>query len=124
MLFAHPAPADAALAAGARVTGVIPTSLVNREIAHQGLHDLQAQARALLGGQAHAVVGDLHDDVLRPAPKADVHAAGGAADKADLELYDYQADPAETRNLAAAQITVVKELRAILARHPEAKAPR
>lgn len=33
--------ADAALAAGARVTGVIPTSLVNREIAHQRLHDLR-----------------------------------------------------------------------------------
>ncbi|MCL4812650.1 MAG: TIGR00730 family Rossman fold protein [Vicinamibacteraceae bacterium] len=33
--------ADAALAAGAHVIGVIPTSLVNREIAHTRLHDLR-----------------------------------------------------------------------------------
>lgn len=33
--------ADAALAAGARVTGVIPESLMLRELGHTGLHDLQ-----------------------------------------------------------------------------------
>ena len=33
--------ADAALAAGARVTGVIPESLMQRELGHPGLHDLQ-----------------------------------------------------------------------------------
>lgn len=47
--------------------------------------------------------------------------AGAAADSADLELYDYVADPGETKNLAAGQPNVVAELRAILARHPEAK---
>jgi iduronate 2-sulfatase len=46
---------------------------------------------------------------------------GDAADRAELELYDYQIDPAETRNLAADQPAVVAELRALLATHPEAK---
>lgn len=47
--------------------------------------------------------------------------AGAPADKADLELYDYEAAPLESRNLATEQPKVVAELRAILARHPEAK---
>ena len=47
---------------------------------------------------------------------------GGAADTAELELYDYEADPGETKNLAAAQPEVVSKLRAILASQPEAKA--
>jgi len=38
-----------------------------------------------------------------------------------LTLYDYQDDPLETRNLAANKPEVVAELRAILAKHPEAK---
>jgi iduronate 2-sulfatase len=46
---------------------------------------------------------------------------GAPADTADLELYDYTADPLETKNLAAAQPGTVAELRAILNRHPEAK---
>jgi iduronate 2-sulfatase len=46
---------------------------------------------------------------------------GAAADTADYELYDYQADPAESKNLAAAQPKIVAELRTILERHPEAK---
>ncbi len=46
---------------------------------------------------------------------------GSPADTAQLELYDYQADPAETKNLAAEQPGVVAELRAILAKQPEAK---
>ncbi len=46
---------------------------------------------------------------------------GEAADNAILELYDYEADPAETKNLAAAQPEVVAELRKLLATHPEAK---
>lgn len=48
---------------------------------------------------------------------------GAAADTADLELYDYQTDPEETKNLAGERPGVVAELRAILVRHPEAKRP-
>ncbi|MDB6149233.1 MAG: sulfatase [Chthoniobacter sp.] len=46
---------------------------------------------------------------------------GSAPDTAVLELYDYEADPAETRNLATEQREVVSRLQAILALHPEAK---
>jgi uncharacterized protein (TIGR00730 family) len=53
--------ADAALAAGARVTGVIPTSLVNREIAHQHLHDLRVvrtmhERKAMMADLADAFI--------------------------------------------------------------------
>lgn len=40
---------------------------------------------------------------------------------AEMELYDYQDDPLETRNLAAGKPEMVADLRAILAKHPEAK---
>lgn len=43
------------------------------------------------------------------------------ADSAVLELYDYQDDPDETRNLASDNPAVVAQLRALLARLPEAK---
>ena len=46
---------------------------------------------------------------------------GAPADTAEFELYDYEADPLETKNLAAEQPDVVKQLRAILAKYPEAK---
>ena len=46
---------------------------------------------------------------------------GAPAEDAIFELYDYQADPDESRNLAAEQPEVVAELRAILAKQPEAK---
>ena len=46
---------------------------------------------------------------------------GAPASEAELELYDYEADPLERKNLAAAQPAVVAQLRALLARHPEAK---
>jgi iduronate 2-sulfatase len=46
---------------------------------------------------------------------------GHAADTTDLELYDYDTDPLETKNLAAAQPEVVSRLRALLAELPEAK---
>ena len=46
---------------------------------------------------------------------------GRAADTADLELYDYETDPLETKNLAASQPEVVTRMRAMLATLPEAK---
>ena len=46
---------------------------------------------------------------------------GEAPESAILELYDYETDPAETKNLAAEQPQVVAELRKLLATHPEAK---
>lgn len=46
---------------------------------------------------------------------------GAPADTAELELYDYQTDALETKNLATEQPEVVNQLRAILARHPEAQ---
>jgi len=46
---------------------------------------------------------------------------GASADTAELELYDYEKDPLETKNLAAEQPEVVAKLRALLAKHPEAK---
>jgi iduronate 2-sulfatase len=45
------------------------------------------------------------------------------AEPADLELYDYLNDPAETVNVAAQQPEVVARLCALLARHPAAKLP-
>ena len=48
---------------------------------------------------------------------------GAEAGTADLELYDYQNDPAETKNLAATETRIVAQLQTILARHPEAKPP-
>jgi iduronate 2-sulfatase len=46
---------------------------------------------------------------------------GAAPETAELELYDYQADPGESKNLAADSSKVVAELRAILNKQPEAK---
>ena len=46
---------------------------------------------------------------------------GAAPETAVFELYDYQNDPAETKNLAAEQPEVLAELRKLLAKHPEAK---
>ena len=46
---------------------------------------------------------------------------GRATDTADIELYDYENDPPETKNLAAEQPEVVSRMRAMLARLPEAK---
>ncbi|HBJ33953.1 MAG TPA: iduronate-2-sulfatase, partial [Planctomycetaceae bacterium] len=46
---------------------------------------------------------------------------GKSADSAEIELYDYQADPLETANLADTNPQVVHSMRALLAEHPEAK---
>ena len=46
---------------------------------------------------------------------------GASAAEAELELYDYEADPEETRNHAGTQPEVVQQLQALLAGHPEAK---
>lgn len=45
--------------------------------------------------------------------------ADDAAESAELELYDYQADPNETRNIAAKEPETVAKLRAILAGYPK-----
>jgi hypothetical protein len=65
--------ADAALAAGGRVTGVIPRSLVDREVAHRGLTDLH-------------VVADLHERKAKMASLADAFLAlpGGAGTLEEL----------------------------------------
>lgn len=46
---------------------------------------------------------------------------GEAADTADLELYDYEVDPLETKNIAKDNEAIVNELRSRLASLPEAK---
>lgn len=46
--------------------------------------------------------------------------AAASADTAIFELYDYQTDPLERKNLANEKPEIVKQLRAILARYPEA----
>jgi iduronate 2-sulfatase len=46
---------------------------------------------------------------------------GADPDSAILELYDYEADPGETTNVAAEQPDVVAHIREILAKQPEAK---
>ena len=46
---------------------------------------------------------------------------GAATETAVLELYDYQEDPQETRNLASSKPEIVAKLRAMLGREPEGK---
>jgi len=69
-----------------------------------------------------------HDGLIGRAIRTERHRLvewkrpGSEPETAILELYDYQTDPAESRNLAAEQPELVAELRKILARHPEARA--
>lgn len=49
---------------------------------------------------------------------------GAASSTAEYELYDYQEDPLETKNIAAEQPQIVAELAAKLALHPAAKPQR
>jgi uncharacterized protein (TIGR00730 family) len=65
--------ADAALAAGGQVTGVIPQSLVDREVAHTGLSELH-------------VVPDLHERKAKMAALADAFLTlpGGAGTLEEL----------------------------------------
>jgi len=49
--------------------------------------------------------------------------AGGPESSADIELYDYKADPDERKNLAGVRPDVVRSLRKILAGMPEARRP-
>ena len=46
---------------------------------------------------------------------------GRGEETADLELYDYESDPLETRNLAPERPAVVARIRAMLAKLLEAK---
>jgi uncharacterized protein (TIGR00730 family) len=71
--------ADAALEGGGRVTGVIPQSLVDREIAHPGLSDLR-------------VVGSMHERKAQMAELADAFVAlpGGMGTLEELfEVYTW-----------------------------------
>jgi iduronate 2-sulfatase len=49
--------------------------------------------------------------------------SGQRADSVELELYDYETDPQEARNLAAERPQVVAELQAILSQYPAAIDP-
>jgi hypothetical protein len=53
--------ADAVLAAGGRVTGVIPEALVAREVAHAGLHDLRIVSSM---HERKALMADLSDGFI------------------------------------------------------------
>jgi uncharacterized protein (TIGR00730 family) len=71
--------ADAALEGGGRVTGVIPQSLVDREIAHPGLTDLR-------------VVDSMHERKAQMAQRADAFVAlpGGVGTLEELfEVYTW-----------------------------------
>jgi iduronate 2-sulfatase len=49
---------------------------------------------------------------------------GAPTESAEYELYDYEADPLETRNLAGERPRIVAELSAILSQYPEPTPPR
>lgn len=49
---------------------------------------------------------------------------GASEDTAELELYDYELDPQETKNIAQERPDVTKQLRGVLARYPTPKPTR
>ncbi|VGO13292.1 Choline-sulfatase [Pontiella desulfatans] len=49
--------------------------------------------------------------------------AGAPKSKAEYELYDYKVDKLEKKNIAKSNPEVLSKMKAILAEHPEAKAP-
>jgi len=67
--------ADAALAAGARVVGVIPESLMRREVGHRALHELH-------------VVPDMHQRKRQMAERADAFVALPGGIGTFEELYE------------------------------------
>lgn len=76
-------------------------------------------------GRDHAIHVYPRGDLLGRAIRTQRHRlvewkpVGAATDKAVYELYDYEADALESRNLAAAQPEVVEQLKKYLAAHPE-----
>ncbi len=98
-------------------------------------------ARAELDGQSFAaVIADpstkTRDSIIHVYPRNDLlgrairtaryrmvewKKPGAGADTAEFELYDYEADPLETKNLAKEKPAVLAELKSILATHPEAR---
>jgi iduronate 2-sulfatase len=66
---------------------------------------------------------DLAAQPLRTGPETLSMNPGEPPATADLELYDYQSDPQETRNLASEQPETLNRLWAILTQYPEARPP-
>ncbi|MCB1210413.1 MAG: sulfatase-like hydrolase/transferase [Verrucomicrobiales bacterium] len=124
-------------AAGAKTTAMVETADI-----YPTLSDLAGlPARSGLDGRSFAPVLDdptkaARDYVIHVYPRGDRlgrairgpryrfvewKVPGAEPETAEYELYDYQDDPLETKNLAAAMPDVITEMRALLASHPEAK---
>jgi len=75
----------------------------------------------------HAIHVYPRNDLLGRAIRTDRHRlvewkkTGADAATAAFELYDYESDPNETKNLASENPAIVAELKKLLAAHPEAK---
>lgn len=75
----------------------------------------------------HAIHVYPRNDLLGRAIRTDRHRLvewkkpGADAATAEFELYDYESDPNETKNIASKNPAIVAELQKLLATHPEAK---